>query len=369
MTTDRAVELQESAWALQDAGALDEAVEVCTEALRFIQLSQGDDSPDYANLLNDLSELEFERQRFHCALQVAESAKLISDEWNTVRSDVTLTKIRAKTLEILGALHRTLGDYQSAEIVLLEAAEAASKFGPKSPDIAQAKNNLGMLYKYWGRFNEGLQLYREALGCFAAGSLESGQILHNIGGILHASGNPIAAEQPAREAWVISTSCLGPNSREAVLDALAYAAVLDDLDRLHEAEPIYISGLEYFKVHFGPGHYEMAAVQHNLAAHRASQGRLEEAEQYYRSALKTKIALIGRDSPDVALTEQNLGALLHQLGRSGEGAELLQHAVGILTARLLPSHPILLHAIETWQKTRPEFGGSKVDAVKLSKSR
>ena len=351
VTTKLAIELQEKAWALQDAGALDEAADVCTRALRLIERTEGPDSADAANLLNDLSAIEYERLKLHYALQRAQSAKRISDQWNCLTNDTTLTRIRGKTLELIGNLHRVFGNYESAEVVLLEAARnAEDAFGVNSHDLACAKNNLGVLYKFWGRFDDGLELYREALGCYETGSLESAQILHNIGGILHAAGNASAGEQPAREAWLITKSVLGAESNEAMLDAMAYAAILDDLGEFEEAEDLYLAGLQFFETRCGSGHYETAAIRHNLAGHRAAQGRFEEAEQNYRSALKTKIDLIGPDCPDVAITEQNLGALLHKLGRSDEGRDLLQRAVSILAVRLKPNHPILLHAISTLQE-------------------
>ena len=77
MTIERAIELQEQSWTLQAEGKLDEASCACREALRLIDLSEGANSPDVANLLNDLAEIEQERQNFAEALALAERARSI----------------------------------------------------------------------------------------------------------------------------------------------------------------------------------------------------------------------------------------------------------------------------------------------------
>ena len=64
MNAGRAIELQEQAWSLQAEGKLDQALIACREALRLMEESEGPDSPDAANLLNDLAEIENDRQNF-----------------------------------------------------------------------------------------------------------------------------------------------------------------------------------------------------------------------------------------------------------------------------------------------------------------
>ena len=54
MNTDRAVKLQEQAWNLEAEGKLDEAAIAVRKALLLLQESDEANSPDAANLLNDL---------------------------------------------------------------------------------------------------------------------------------------------------------------------------------------------------------------------------------------------------------------------------------------------------------------------------
>lgn len=255
-----------------------------------------------------------------------------------------LATIRLKTQLSLGEIRRILGDYQCAEVDLKEALSiAASEFGANSEASATARNQLGMLYKYFGRFEEGLQLYQEALKVLVEAhgehSPQVGTIYHNLGGILFSKGDLDAAESYAFKSWAISKILWGEKDTRTMADAVAYAAILDGLQRYAESEAIYRQALEIYETTFGPEHYEVAATLHNLAATISTSDRAEEAETHYRSALAIKKKILGDQNPDVALTCNNLGRLLTDAGRPAEAVPLLVAAVAVLEKSLLPGHP------------------------------
>jgi tetratricopeptide (TPR) repeat protein len=355
MSIERAIALQEEAWALQAEGKLEEALTACQEALRLAEDSEGPTSPDVANLLNDLAEIENGRQNFRGALALAERARAIEDGWGDRFTGEIAARIRGKTLELVGLLCCKLGVYGPADEALNAAlAIAAAEFGEASEEAAGAQNQLGLLYKYCGRFEEGLWLYRQALRSIRAlhgeESVASGVLLHNIGGILHSRGNHSAAEGPARKAWEISRRLLGEKDPRTMLDAAAYAGILDGLGKYEESELIYRQALAIFERTFGPQHYEIAANLHNLAAVRAARGHIDEAETLYRRALALKEKLLGSEGPDAALTRNNLGRLLHDAGRPREAVTLLRSAVATLEKHLPPGHPQLVLAHENLKR-------------------
>jgi tetratricopeptide (TPR) repeat protein len=350
LTVQRAIELQEQSWSLQAEGKLDESACACREALRLME-SEGAESPDVANLLNDLAEIEQERQHLAEALALAERARAIEDALGQRFSGEDAARIRARTLAIAGAIRRIQGDYAHAEDDLKSAlAIAVAAFGEASEEAAEARNNLAVLYKYCGRFDDGLRLYTEALASIVTihgeESLASATIHHNIGGIFHARGDFAAAEEPARKAWEISRQLLGEDDPRTMIDAVAYAAVLDGLERYDDSEAIYRRAHAIFEQAYSPEHYEVAATLHNLAAVLAARSHCQEAEQHYRRSLAIKEKLLGAGSPDVALTRNNLGKLLTDMGRPAEGHPLLEAAVAVLEDRLPSGHPHLSTARE-----------------------
>jgi tetratricopeptide (TPR) repeat protein len=341
-----AVELQEQAWSLEAEGKLEEAAAAVGKALLLLEDAGEANSPDAANLLNDLAEIESERQNFQDALVQAERAHSIEDQLGESFAGQDAAQIRARTMGLIGEICRTLGDFVRAEVSLKEGLGiVAAEFGEASEQVADARNNLAVLYKACGRFDEGLSLYQQALDSVVKlngeDCLASSVIHHNIGGILHAKGDFTAAEPPARKAWEISRRLLGEDDPRTLFDAVAYAAILDGLQRYDECEAIYRRALLIFEKTFGPEHYEVAANLHNLAAILCARGDLDEAEKLYLRALAIKERLLGADSPDAALTLNNLGALLSRTGRPEEAAGLLQRALAVLQCRVTPDHPHL----------------------------
>lgn len=346
MNLESAVELQERAWSLQAEGKLDEAAIACGEALRLLEEAGERESPDAANLLNDLADIENERQNFKTALVLAESAQAIEQSLGDQFMGEAAARVRACTMGLIGEIHRKTGDYARAEASLQEALRVlATEFGEASEEVADARNNLAVLYKYRGRFDDGLRLYEHALRCVTklrgGDCLEASVIYHNIGGILHAKGDFISAEQPGRKAWEISRRLLGDDDPQTQCDAVAYAGILDGLQRYGESEAIYRRALAIFENTLGPEHYEVAANLHNLAAVLVARGHSHEAEPLYWRALEIKKKLLGSENPEVALTINNLGSLLTSEGRHSEAVPLLETAVALLRDRLAPDHPHL----------------------------
>jgi tetratricopeptide (TPR) repeat protein len=349
VTAERAIELQERAWALQAEGRLAEASQVMQEALHLIEEEDGLETPDVANLLNDLSEIESDRQNFDAALSLAKRAHAIEETLGDGFGGASAARIRIRTCSQLGEIRRMRGDYGCAEADLAKGLTiAVAEFGQASEEAAEARNYLAVLYKYWGRFDEALHLYEQALRTLSALHGEDSHavavLLHNIGGVLHAKGDFAAAEEPGRRAWDLSRRLFGEDDPKTLVDAAAYASILDGLERYEQSEPIYRHVLSVMERVFGAEHQEVAANLHNLAAVLAARGRPEEALDCYGRALTIKEKLFGAETPDTALTCNNIGQLLSQLGRANEGIPLLRRAVTVLEGRLTPEHPHLAAA-------------------------
>jgi tetratricopeptide (TPR) repeat protein len=119
---------------------------------------------------------------------MAERAYSIEDQSGDGFAGEGAAQIRARTMGLIGELCRVLGDFVRAEISLKEALRiVATEFGEASEHVADARNNLAVLYKACGRFDEGLRLYQQALDSVVKlhgeKYLASSVMYHNIGGI------------------------------------------------------------------------------------------------------------------------------------------------------------------------------------------
>lgn len=317
--TDIAAELYNRSLELTGA----EALRLANEALALFVEHCGENHPDVANVLTGIAGLSAPREaEGHAARAVAiwrKVAHLMEPEDAQV--------IGVEGLSAHGQALRELGRYPEAERSLREAHDLAGD--------ARTANNLGVLYKFWGKFDEAAKLYDFALAQAGEGDSELlATLLHNIGGLAHARGDFAAAEEPARKAGEMRARLLGDDHVDTAADIAAYAAVLDGLGRYTESRPLYARAMAVFEKHYGRRHYEIAVNLHNLASVEWNEGHRERARALFEEALSIKLESLGADHPDTALTQHNFALLLEELGEKERSRTLLTEANATLERRL-----------------------------------
>ncbi len=126
----------------------------------------------------------------------------------------------------LGALRRRAGDLTGAEDAYRRALVVAERHLP-GDDLraARLRNDLGVVLKYTGAFDEAAALYTHVHTVFVArlGPVhpDVGMVLHNIGGLAHARGRPADGETAARAAVSIRSAALGDDHPTSATDRSA----------------------------------------------------------------------------------------------------------------------------------------------------
>ncbi len=201
-------------------------------------------------------------------------------------------------------------------------------------------NELGIVCKYTGRFDEGRALYERALTLVPPDSVEAAAILHNLGGIEHARGRYAEAEVPARRAVEIRACALGADHVDVAADRAALAAIVDGLGRADEAAALLRDALLVFER--GREQHEVGVTLANLAAIAHKRGDHAEAERLHRRALAIKEATLGADHPELAITLANLATTLRAAGRPDEAIQFDRRAHTLLDGRVAADHPTLV---------------------------
>jgi tetratricopeptide (TPR) repeat protein len=356
ISADCAIELYERAAALFAAGSWAAAERTAFEARdRFLQ-EDGPDSPDAANVSNLLSRIAAARGQY------ARSGEHACAAWETMErlgdrcTGVEPEAIRVEAAGNAGTALRSQGLYSEAEPWLRLAIEHAEESGLNA---TSQLNDLAVLYKYTGRFDEAERLYWKALADTSGEDAAAATIYHNLGGLNHSRGEFAAAEPFARRACEIRERLSGPDHPDTLADACALAGVLDGLGRYVESEPIYRHALTMF----GEMHPEVAVNLNNLAALRWAQGDAVEAESLYLRSLRIKRELLGDSHPDSALTLFNYASMLYDLDRQAEAHPMALRALRLFEAALEPSHPRIAAAREIDRRLRVFESAAKVNTV------
>ena len=270
--------------------------------------------------------------------------------------------VRALTTGGAAAVRRRQGRYEEAETALREAiAGAEAAFGPASLEVANLFNELGIVYKFSGRFADAEPIYRRSLTILvdAFGTEQHSDVAslyHNLGGLAHARGDFAAAEAPARRSVEIREATVGPDHLSTAADRAALASILDALGSSEEAEVLLRAAIEVFERELGPDDYEVAVNLNNLAAIEQRRGRLDVAEELYRRALAIKRAVLGPGSPETAFTMNNLAVVCRRTGRLEEAEQLYRDALAVLEAGVEATHPSIATTLRNLAKLLDSAG-------------
>jgi Flp pilus assembly protein TadD len=214
-----------------------------------------------------------------------------------------------------------------------------------SIEVAAIENDLGMTFRYAGRFDDAERAYRRVQEIIEeqhpVDPSDLATLYHNLGGLAHARGDHAAAEPLARRAVEIRSIAAGPRAVSTLLDRSAYVAILAGLGRFDDAETEIRDVLPGLVEALGDGDVEVAVARSNLAAIVQRRGDLAQAEALYRKALAAREAFAGLDSSTLAIPLSNLATVLRMQGRRQEARALLERAVLVLKDAVRPDHPAL----------------------------
>lgn len=219
--------------------------------MSILEQTEGPDSADVANVLNDWVALYLAQGDIVAAEPLADRPRTIIEQLfrhEGIDPDsgplpqklpsgddipVEIHLIYQTALGNLGELYRQQGNYTAAEPLVTRALHLAEQvLPPDHASIATCLNNRGVLCKYLGQYEQ--------------------------------------AEPFARQALQIREQCLGHDHPEVVITLSTLAAILEGQDKLDEAEQLYLRSLRILEAKFGPAHRDVAMNLNNLAARAMS---------------------------------------------------------------------------------------------------
>ena len=129
----------------------------------------------------------------------------------------------ANSLNNLALLYRLQGRYNDAEPLYLQSLDIRKRqLGDDHPDVATSLNNLALLYKKQGRYNDAEPLYLQSLDIrkrqLGNDHPDVATSLNNLAGLYESQGKYLEAEDLAKQALIIYQNRLGnehPNTQNA----------------------------------------------------------------------------------------------------------------------------------------------------------
>lgn len=220
------------------------------------------------------------------------------------------------------------------------------------PEIrAKLLETMGRVYRSLSLFDEARPLLEEAVTVretLPGGSpLETGRVLMVLSGLLFKLGNLEEALASAERARSLFEEA-GPAGRGEIpriwtnLGAIHLAA-----GRVEAGRAALLLALESAENEYGPHDPEVAKNLINLGALERRAGNLDESVAYYGRALEIALATRGEVHPETAAALNNLGNAQKRKGDLGEARRALERALAIQKRLYAEDHADLASAMNS----------------------
>jgi tetratricopeptide (TPR) repeat protein len=319
----------------------DEAERLAGGALSIRERSFGPNSVEVAASLNDLARIADASGRPARADSLYRRALAIRR--STPAADSTAL---AESLNNLAAFEQRWGDDAEADSLYRQALGIWERiFGGEDLTLALGLTNLGVVQADQGKYEEAEKLYRRALGIQqrllqAETHPTIATTLTNLGVALQYEGKLEEAEQVDRRALAQWKELVGENHENVatVLNNLAF--VFQSRMDYAGAEKLYEEAFDILRSRSGAGNPVTAPALRNLGRILHLEGRYAEAEKKYREALEIRESALGKDNPEVAESLVDLASLFVDRNRPAEAEPLLRRSLRIYPAG------------DSWQRAR-----------------
>ena len=270
------------------------------------------------------------------------------DEAFAALGEADYVPLQIELLEEKGWIHDVSGDYDQAEIALVEALELASihRRAEKMQDIAGAL--LFIVGVHQGRQDDALARYRllaEHLG--TDNGFARGAALSHLGSVLASTGKHDDGIEIHRRAVLTLIDALGPDNPEVAMVQANLATGLVSAGDYSEGEIVALAAIERAEVSLGSDHPRLAPLYNVLALAQYRLAKYEEAEAAMRRALETMKLTRGDEHPEVAKLHANIGSIMLERGDLRGALAEHEQALAIHQRTLGPDHPELVSSYNT----------------------
>ena len=250
---------------------------------------------------------------------------------------------KARLLEVMGKVYRSLGLYDDAQ-PLLESAVVNQKaaHGDDSPEVAATMTTLAGALVARGDYNEAIPMLVGVIATerkiLAPDDLERARALNNLGSAYRGLKDNAKALPYMEEALAVRERALG---REDVLVAKQLVSVGStrlQLKDLPGARRDLERALAIYESKYGPNHPDVAGPLDGLATLARRSDDFVKAKALLQRVLAIKESNLGKDHPELVVSLINLGFVERDQGDLPGSEATLKRAVAIAEAKLDPTH-------------------------------
>lgn len=265
----------------------------------------------------------------------------------------------AAILNELGGLYKEISEYSKSEDAFLRAQKILSKvLGEEHPDYATTINNLAGLYRLMNKHEESEKLFKEAIMIYEK-TLGKNHFLYASG--LNNLGLLYQDLKRYREAWRLHEDAL--EIIKNLDNPIAYATTLNNLSVVYshlgsidEAEEMLKKASEIYKEEVGTEHPLYASSLNNLASFYIKHKKIyTPAKELYLQVLDICERVYGKDNYEYAVAAYNLKEAYEGLKRYYDAEIYMMEVVRIYRKIFGMYNPLYLESLEKLDALREKI--------------
>jgi CHAT domain-containing protein len=291
----------------------------------------------YTNLRN--GELLMAGNNYHLAEKSFLLAKLLYEA-----DDKQQTLNYAQTLSNLALLYQTTGRFTKA-FHFNEKAIALRKELNNEPLLGVSENNLGVLYKECGQYDEAERLLLQAQSRNTNNKLALSLIKNNLALLQLDLNNLKQAEKLMKESLILAGNVLKKDASNYIKLQINYATVLKHLKRYSEAEAIYREAIAAKEKKLGV-HPDLATLKKGLAQIYLAMGKSNAAGELFEEAVDIHKKKLGESHPATLSALGELGNFYRVIGQNTKALEVHQLVCDKRKNMYGKTHPLYIQSLE-----------------------
>ena len=320
-------------------GDTNNAIEVTTKAMNIYKQVLGENHPYYATALGNLAKYYAGLRDYSKAVEIGIKAMNIQKQ--------TLGENHpdyAATLYSLANYYNDLGNYSKAVEIGTQAMNIRKKtLGENHPDYANSLSNLAQYYSNLGEYGKAIEIGTQAMNIRKQTLGENHPYyalsLNNLASFYSNLGDYNKAVELETMATNISKEALGENHPDYASSLNNLANYYHYLGNYNKAIEIRIQAMNIRKEALGESHPDYAMSLNCLASDYSSLGDDNKAVELGTKAMEIQRKTLGENHPEYATSLNNLANYYADLGNYNKAIEVGTQAMNIRKEALGEKHP------------------------------
>ena len=264
------------------------------------------------------------------------------------------------SIETYGEFHENTAKayLRLAEVMLLQSNLQASLeyclhskelyhaiLGDSSREIAVIYDDMGLVYKFMGKYTEAIECYKKALDIkinfYDETSADIARSYHHIGSVLASIKDYSTAIEYYTKALTIVEQVLPNDDPDKITFYNDFGVVYGYLHDFEKARYYYERALEVGERTLTPLHPYLSTLLNNIGTICDNQGDYLKALEYYNRSLNIDTQVLGSKHIYIAYSYNNIGFVKAKMGKYTESLEFFNKALIMFVSNYGGEHPYI----------------------------